>query len=53
MYNVGITDQKPHFMDNKDWFIFDPVDWRYKLTDEGAAIPEVKRSYDDFYALED
>lgn len=41
--------EKPLFMNNKEWYYFDDEEWCYKLTELGASIPDVKASYEDFY----
>ncbi len=40
----------PYFMENKDWYYFDKVEWRLKLTDK--APKEAVESYIEFYSEE-
>lgn len=44
--------EQPYFMKNADWYRVDDNDGQrgYKLTQLGARIPEVKASYDEYYA---
>lgn len=36
-------------MSNKEWYYFDEIEFKYKLTDE--ATDEAKKSYSEFYEL--
>lgn len=38
---------KPYFMSNKEWYVFNEEKWKYELTDE--APQEAIDSYNDFY----
>ena len=38
---------KPYFMENEEWYYFDPEEWCYKLTDK--APTEAVESYKEFY----
>ena len=42
--------ERPYFMQNKEWYYFDPADSEkgIKLTDK--APPEAVKSYEKFYA---
>lgn len=42
-----MTQERPYFLNNKDWFYFDEKEWKYKLTDK--ATNEAKESYKRFY----
>ena len=42
-----MTQQKPYFMENKEWFYFDEEEFIYKLTEK--ATKEAKESYEEFY----
>ena len=48
------TDSTPYFATNKKWFYYNP-DWNSYygclLTEEGKKIPEVVKSYNDFYDI--
>lgn len=41
--------EKPYFMKNKEWYYHDKKEWKYKLTEEGKKIPEVVKSYKEYY----
>lgn len=41
---------KPYFMNKPDWYYFDEVEWKYKLTDK--APEKARRSYEEFYEEE-
>lgn len=45
-----MTQEKPYFMENEDWYYFDEKEWRYKLTDK--APKKAIESYDEFYSDE-
>ncbi len=46
-----MTQDKPFFMSNKEWYYFDESDFCYKLTE--AAPEKARQSYKEFYdALE-
>ena len=40
---------KPYFITNDSWFFHDSEEFKYKLTREGKEIPEVVKSYEEFY----
>ena len=40
----------PYFQTNEDWFTYDLEKGKFFLTDAGKAIPEVVKSYEDFYS---
>lgn len=42
-----MTQDKPYFMNNPEWFYFDEKEWKYFLTNK--APKEAKESYDKFY----
>lgn len=42
-----ILDEKPYFMQNKEWYWHDTKAWMYKLTDK--APEKAKQSYKEFY----
>lgn len=42
----------PYFMTNEEWYYHDKTDRIYKLTPLGLSIPEVVKSYEDFYREE-
>lgn len=42
---------EPYFMQNKEWYTFDEVEFKYKLTDK--APPKAVESYNEFYDLLD
>ena len=48
------SDSTPYFATNKKWFYYNP-DWDSYygclLTEEGKKIPEVVKSYDEFYDI--
>lgn len=37
----------PYFMNNKEWYKFDPVKWKYVLTDK--APKKAIDSYNEYY----
>lgn len=41
--------EEPYFMKNKEWYYHDKKEWKYKLTEEGKKIPEVVKSYKEYY----
>ncbi len=42
----------PYFMTNKEWYYrdYDDLAKGLKLTDKGKALPEVVKSYEDYYS---
>ena len=42
-----MTQDKPYFMNNAEWFYFDEKEWKYFLTDKEQE--KAKESYDKFY----
>lgn len=42
-----MTQDKPYFMSNPEWFYFDEKEWKYFLTDK--APNKAKESYTEFY----
>lgn len=42
-----MTQDKPYFMNNAEWFYFDEKEWKYFLTDK--APEKAKESYNKFY----
>lgn len=42
--------EQPYFLTNEDWYYHDEKEWKYKLTELGKSIPEVVKSYNEFYA---
>lgn len=40
--------EKPLFMTNSEWYYFDDIEWKYKLTDN--ATEDAKKSYGDYYS---
>lgn len=44
-----MTQPKPYFMENAEWYYFDEASFRYRLTDE--APKEAVDSYNEFYDL--
>lgn len=46
-----MTQDRPYFMSNKDWYYFDENDFCYKLTD--AAPEKARQSYEAFYSALD
>lgn len=42
---------KPYFMENKEWYYFDEKEWRYKLTDK--APEDAIESYNEFYTYKE
>ena len=48
------ADSTPYFTTNKKWFYYNPDIFSYYsclLTEEGEKIPEVVKSYNDFYDI--
>ena len=43
-----MTQTKPYFMTNSDWYYFDEDQFKYVLTDK--APEKAKKSYKEFYA---
>lgn len=41
--------EKPYFLSNEDWYIYNEKKFRYELTDK--ATKEAKESYNEFYSL--
>jgi hypothetical protein len=39
--------EQPYFMENKEWYYFDEIEFKYKLTDK--APEKAKESYKEFY----
>jgi hypothetical protein len=46
-----ISIEEPYFMKNEDWYYFDEVEFKYKLTDK--ATKEAIKSYEEYYKLLD
>ena len=44
-------DERPYFMENKDWYYYDEQEGVIKLTDK--APKEAKQSYEEWYADND
>lgn len=44
-----MTVEKPYFMENEEWYYFDPVEFIYKLTEK--ATPEAIKSYKEYYSI--
>lgn len=39
--------ERPYFLTNDRWFVFNEAEWKYELTDE--APEEARKSYAEFY----
>lgn len=39
----------PLFLTNADWYYEDQITYTYKLTELGKSLPDVVKSYNDFY----
>lgn len=45
----GLMTGTPYFMTNEAWYYHDDKEWKYKLTELGKSIPEVVKSYEEYY----
>jgi hypothetical protein len=48
---ILMISEKPYFMQNKEWYYFDELEFKYKLTEKAPqkAIESYKEYYRDVY----
>lgn len=49
--NCFLPAELPYFLTREEWYTYDINNFIYVLTDAGKAIPEVVKSYEEFYRL--